>query len=354
MNIKELENKIKEAAISYYNGSEVMENSEYDLLIEELKKKDPTNPLCENGLAASDNTGRKKYKHHLITGTQSKCKDMNEFKTWFDKHNTEVTVSSKIDGNSVELLYEHGKMTMAISRGDGFEGEDITISANKWNNMPKKIGDFTGSIRGEFLLKESIFRAKYSSIMRNARNATAGIAKRLDGTGSEDISFIAYDIMPNDLSIHNDSEKMTTLKLFGFETPNWIKTSSFEVIAKFRDKINNSRQKEIDYNCDGVVVKENITNWEDLKRKTPTTQTAIKFALDTAISKIIDIEWSMSGTYLTPVAIIEPVELNETTVSRASLANLNKIVELGAEIGSIVKLSKHGEIIPHIDEVIKG
>lgn len=353
MTITEIENKIKEAAKNYYNGNETMSDNDYDILVAELKALDPTNPLAANGLAASDNSGRIKYKHTLITGTQAKCKDMTEFADWFKNHGTqEYNISCKIDGASAEIQYKNGKLFRAISRGDGFEGEDITNSAKLWNNMVLEISGFTGSIRGEFLLKESIFQKKYSKDMKNARNASAGIAKRLDGKGSEDMSFIAYDRLSETVNFKSEIDKMHWLEKVGFEVPDWTTANSIEEIDKFRTKIYNARLKSIDYNCDGVVVKQDKIDYTDLQRKTPTTQCAIKFALDVAITKVKDIEWSVSGKYLTPVCLIEPVELNGTTNSRASVANLSIIKELGLEIGSTVKVSRHGEVIPHIDEVI--
>ncbi|MCF0215035.1 MAG: hypothetical protein HUK21_01000 [Fibrobacteraceae bacterium] len=350
--IEELEARIKQAATDYYNGNESISDGEYDILVSELKALDPQNALAGGGLAAADDTGRKKYKHVLITGTQEKCKDMIEFEAWFKNHDAvEYMVNAKVDGAGVELLYRNGKLDMAISRGDGFTGEDITLSAMKWNNGVLEIPGFEGSIRGEFLLRESVFRAKYSSKMRNARNASAGLAKRLDGEGSEDMSFIAYDVLQAS-NFKTEREKMEWLKSVGFDVPDWKMVNSVGEVGEFREYIYKNRQEKIDYGCDGVVVKQNVIDYEDLKNRTPKTQCAVKFALDTAITRIVDIEWNCSGAYLSPVAIVEPVELNETTVSRASLANLNKILELGVEIGKMAKISKHGEIIPAVDEIV--
>ena len=93
-------------------------------------------------------------------------------------------------------------------------------------------------------------------------------------------------------------------------------------------------------------------DYQDLSRVTPMKNFAIKYDLDYAISKIIDIEWSMSGTILSPVAIIEPVELNGTTVQRASLHNINKMEELGVEIGQSAMITKRGEIVPKVEKII--
>lgn len=343
-------------AENYYNGNEIAGDDVYDILVAELKVINPKNPLAKNGLAASDDSGRAKLNHALITGTQEKCSDMNEFEVWFNQRGYgKYVLNSKVDGAGAELQYVDGELSVAISRGDGYVGEDITLSARKWNNLPNKVSNFTGSIRGEFLLKESVFRSKYSDEMRNARNASAGIAKRLDGSGSEDLAFVAYDVLNSSgmAQFCTEFDKMMWLEKVGFEVPEWCLVEHLHEVAAFRDKIYNARKNTIDYGCDGIVVKKNEIDYEDLKRITPMTQCAVKFPLDTAITKLIDIEWSLSGTYLSPVGIVEPVELCETTVQRASLSNLSKMMELGIEIGKMVKIEKRGEIIPKITAVIE-
>ena len=288
--IQELEQIISTAAQNYYNGKESISDDEYDLYVEELKFLDPKNPLAAGGLAASDDTGRKKYKHVLITGTQQKCKDMSEFKKWYDNRDVQdYMLNAKVDGAGVELLYENGTLKMAISRGDGFEGEDITLSAKKWNNIVLNIPAFSGSIRGEFLLKESIFRKKYGDKMRNARNASAGLAKRLDGEGSEDMSLIAYDVLKENENFEYETDKMEWLKKVGFETPLWKIAKTYDEVEPFRETIKNSRKTSIDYGCDGIVVKQNQIDYDDLKRRTPLTQCAIKFPLETRY-------WILNGT----------------------------------------------------------
>lgn len=353
--IAELEERIKKAAEDYYNGKESISDEEYDILVEELRFLDPKNPLAAGGLAAADDTGRKKFKHVLVTGTQQKCKDMEEFKKWFDNRNyTEYMLNAKVDGAGVELIYDNGEMTIAISRGDGFEGEDISLSARKWSNAVLKIPGFSGSIRGEFLLKESVFRKKYGEKMRNARNASAGIAKRLDGEGSEDMSFIAYDVLKNDQNFKFEFEKMKWLEAVGFEVPEYKLVKSVDEIAAFRDYVRDARKVKIDYGCDGIVVKQNEIDYEDLKRRTPMTQCAVKFPLETAMTKLLDIEWNMAGSIMQPVGILEPVELNETTVSRVNLGNSLIMKQKGVYIGCECIVKKSGEIIPYLERVVDG
>lgn len=351
--IEELESLIKKAAEDYYNGRESISDEEYDILVEELKLLDPSNALAAGGLAAADDTGRKKFKHILVTGTQQKCKDMDEFLRWYENRDArEYMLNAKVDGAGVELVFEDGKLKIAISRGDGFEGEDISLSARKWNNVVLNIPGFSGSIRGEFLLKESVFRAKYEGSMRNARNASAGLAKRLDGEGSEDMSFIAYDVLKNDQNFKYETEKMEWLVHVGFEVPEYKLVTSFDEISPFRDYIRDARKTKIDYGCDGIVVKQNEIDYEDLKRRTPMTQCAIKFPLETAMTTLLDIEWNMAGSLVQPVGILQPVELNETTVSRVSLGNTSIMKEKGVYIGCECVIKKSGEIIPYLERVV--
>ena len=122
MNKNEIESLLLKAAEAYYNGNEIMSDAEYDALINKLKEIDPTNPLCANGLAASDSNGNeKKIKHTMTTGTLSKCANTDELKDWAKRQTTKrYSLELKIDGSSMELKYEHGKFVQAITRGDGF------------------------------------------------------------------------------------------------------------------------------------------------------------------------------------------------------------------------------------------
>ena len=137
----------------------------------------------------------------------------------------------------------------------------------------------------------------------------------------------------------------------GFEVPRFTVAKSPQEIIDFRKKSYETKDK-LPYPVDGIVAKSMNVDYQDLSRVTPMKNFAIKYDLDYAISKIIDIEWSMSGTILSPVAIIEPVELNGTTVQRASLHNINKMEELGVEIGKSAMITKRGEIIPKVEKII--
>ena len=347
---------IEYLAKEYYNGREKASDDIYDGLVVELRQINPKNPLAAGGLAAADDTGRKKFQHYLVTGTQQKFANMEEFEAeWFPQYGGKhrLMLNGKCDGAGSEVLYQDGKVVQAISRGDGFQGEDITQSALKWKGLVKDIPNFTGSIRGEFMLKESVFLEKYSQTKKTARNASAGLSKRLDGSGSEDMSFVAYDVLNRaPTQFKTELEKMQWLESCGFEVPMYELVDTIEQVNAFREKVYASRKKTIDYGCDGIVVKINDIDYDDLRRKTPMTQCAVKFELETAITTLIGIEWSCKGRYLSPVAILVPTELDGVTVERASLSNLNKMMQMGIQIGCKVEISRHGEVIPQVDKVV--
>lgn len=346
--IDELKAKIEEASKAYGEANPIMSDKEFDQLVNELKTLDPT---YVDTVTYDDHTeGFPKAKHDLVTGTLAKCKNEEEFADWFKKHPGVKVMELKCDGAGVELKYVNGKLVQAVTRGTGFEGDDITSNAKLIKNVVSLISpDFTGSIRGEILMFRSTFNNKYKDKMKNCRNAAAGIMKHLDGSELENLNFVAYDIQEaGNKTITGEEQKMFWLISQGFEVPTWRKISTLEEALAFRTEQYNNREN-IEYDIDGVVVKPEVIDYEDLKNRTPKNSCAIKFELDVAVTTVIGFEWSQSGKYFSPVAILEPVELCGVTVKRASCSNTKWLAERNIEIGSKVKVVRRGEIIPHIE-----
>lgn len=250
----------------------------------------------------------------------------------------------------IEMKYRNGKLVQAVTRGTGFEGDDITENAklvkgvNSTLNLPMDC-----SIRGEILMSHSMFNKNYNDKMKNCRNAAAGIMKHLDGSELENLNFVAYDMQEvGEKTIKTEVQKLEFLSGNGFEIPEHTIVKSLTEAFAFRTSQYNNREN-IEYDIDGVVVKPEVIDYEDLKNRTPKNSCAIKFELDVAVTTIIGFEWSQSGKYFSPVAILEPVDLNGTTVKRASCSNTKWLASRGIEIGSKVKIVKRGEIIPHIE-----
>jgi DNA ligase (NAD+) len=361
-------NQIRElllkAAEAYYNGQEIMTDSEYDALINKLKAIDPTDPLCANGMAAADSNGdEKKINHTMTTGTLAKCANMEELRDWASKKNLKerYSLELKIDGSSMELQYVNGWFTKAITRGDGATGLDRTETLSLMN-FPKFIdASFTGSIRAEMVIYNEDFKARFAHKNANPRNAVAGIINRkfetLTASEKEDLQFIhaiCYDVMGKEF--FTQSELMAWLEGEKFEVSPHITVEGVDLLSKANELRENLRSRiasnEIKFNCDGVVIKADLIERKDRQRKTPTRDVALKPELETAVSEIVDIVWEMAGSTLSPVAIINPVQLEGTTVSRASLSNLAKMKDLGVEIGKMAVIQKAGMIIPMIRKVL--
>ncbi len=356
--ISELATLIKKYQDSYYNGEGEISDAEFDALWDELKGLDPTNPVLLRVGADSGNFAKRE--HIMPMGSQEKAADPQQFLAWAKNHvYNEYLVEYKLDGASLELQYLHGELQHAVTRGDGSIGDDITANAKKMQGVQAALFDadgkpidFTGGIRGEVIMTHTVHKRYYAD-KANCRNAANGLMKRKDGGGSEHLVLMTYDALATegDSPFADEVEKMSWLASLGFKTsPLKICKNPDEVIA-YRAEVMESR-KNLDYDIDGLVIKERVINREDASRARPDRQIAFKFSLEEAVSILREVEWSESGATYTPVAIFDEVQLNGTTVQRASLANPDTIRKLGVKIGSHVVVVKRGEIIPKIEAVL--
>lgn len=363
LRIKELEKLIKYHQNLYYNGEGKISDAEFDKLWDELKSLDSTNPILHS--VGADSGNFEKSSHLMPMGSQEKAANPEEFISWAQKHKyPEYLVEYKLDGASLELQYLNGNLLRAVTRGDGTIGDVITANALKMQGVKQELIfenvsetekqklDFTGGIRGEVIMTHDI-HAKYFSDKANCRNAANGLMKRKDGQGSEYLTFITYDIWASqgEQPYKDEEDKLNCLKNLGFNTVPLKICKNIDEVINYRSQVMEMR-KNIPYDIDGLVVKERIVNHEDALRSRPEHQIAFKFSLEEAVSVLKDVEWSEQGATYTPVAIFEPVELNGTTVKRASLVNTNLIRSLDLKIGNHIVVVKRGEIIPKIINVV--
>ena len=348
--IDELCALIKKYQDSYYNGEAEIEDSEFDKLWDELKALDPDNPILKK--VGADSGNFEKAEHVMPMGSQEKAADPEQFLAWAEKHAyDEYLVEYKLDGASLELQYQKGRLVRAVTRGDGSIGDDITANAKKMKGVQavlKASPDFTGGVRGEVIMTHSVHK-QYFSDKANCRNAANGLMKRKDGEKSEYLCLITYDALSTDgpNPFADEEQKIAWLVKNGFESvPLKICKSAKEVID-YRASVMEIRPG-LEYDIDGLVVKERTINLDDASRARPDRQIAFKFSLEEAVSVVRDVEWSENGATYTPVAIFDPVQLAGTTVQRASLANPDTLRKLGVQIGSHVVVVKRGEIIPKI------
>lgn len=348
-----IEEKIREAQYNYYNGTPIMSDEEYDALIDRLQEVDSENPLI-NDIGQDNSESFKKEKHIIMMGSQKKATKIEELVKWMDKVDGDIISTFKMDGISVELIYENGIFKKAITRGDGVIGDDITKNALKMN-FPKEIEDitFSGSIRGEILLSRET-KDKYFKDLKNCRNAASGIAKRLDGKFSQYLDIVCYEVYPY---------FETQLEALSFLKRNNFTVVSYDTYPKIKDKdkkhiaelIINELNKtfglfdSLVYDIDGFVLKQNIIDKSDLmENKYPKTQIAIKPEKNIKITKLVDIEWSnINGTF-TPIGIVEPIEILGAKITRVSLSNPSLVEDLGLKINDDVYVYRAGMIIPKI------
>lgn len=353
--IQELEHLILQYQDAYYNGEALITDQEFDALWDELKALDPSNDILHK--VGSDSGNFAKVQHRIPMGSQDKAANPEEFLSWTEKHcYDEYLVEYKLDGASIELQYDSGIFVRAVTRGNGIIGDDITSNAKKMQGVLPRLElggtllTLTGGIRGEVIMPRQVHQT-YFSDKANCRNAANGLMKRKDGEGCQHLQVICYDALFENHSFADEIDKVTWLKTCGFNTVPLTLCKTPRQVIEYRSQVMELRPK-LDYDIDGLVVKERVIDLQDAARARPERQIAFKFSLEEAVTVLRQVEWSESGATYTPVGLFDPVELAGTTVKRASLVNPNTIRTLGVKIGSHLVVTKRGEIIPKIESVV--
>ncbi len=358
--IQELEKLIRYHQHAYYNGTPEITDAEFDALWDELKALDSGNKIfSEVGKDSAD--GFPKREHIMPMGSQEKAADPDEFLAWAQKQQfRDFVVEYKLDGASLELQYQNGLLRYAVTRGDGAIGDDITENARKMQGvMPRLKTSWSGAVRGEVIMLKNI-HDKYFPDKANCRNAANGVMKRKDGKGSEYLTVLCYDAVPEavfeqgravrqpDAPFNDELSKLEWLKEQGFSVVTAVLCHGAYEVIDYRARVVAEREN-LPYDIDGLVVKGRAVDANDMAQPRPEKQIAFKFPLEEAVSTLRSIEWSESGILYTPIALIDPVQLAGTIVKRANLVNTNAINGMGLKIGSRVIVVKRGEIIPKIE-----
>ena len=366
--MKELIEVLNKASKAYYaEDIEIMSNAEYDALYDELlmlEEKTGTvlagSPTVNVGYEAVDNLPKETHESPMLS--LDKTKDREALRDWLNGH--EALLSWKLDGLTIVLTYENGTLSKAVTRGNGEVGEVVTNNAKTFINLPHKIA-YKGKliIRGEAVISYDDFNkineeipeegAKY----KNPRNLCSGSVRQLNNeiTAKRNVRFIAFNYVSqggSDTDFKLRSEQFDFLKKQGFEVVEYHKVTEDSIL----DKISYFANMVTNYPIpsDGLVLTYNdIEYGRSLGRtaKFPRDSIAFKWADETANTHLIDMEWSPSRTGLiNPVAIFEPVELEGTTVSRASVHNVSIVKSLMLGIGDEISVYKANMIIPQIKE----
>lgn len=365
--MKELAGILKAAAKAYYQEDrEIMSNFEYDQLYDELCALEKEtgivlagSPTMEVGYEAQDELAKVEHERPMLS--LDKTKDREALRAFIG--NQPSLLSWKLDGLTIVLTYRNGGLFQAVTRGNGIVGEDITNNARVFCNLPVKIS-FEGELvlRGEALITYADFERINNEIpdvdarYKNPRNLCSGSVRQLNNriTAERNVHFFAFSLVKAEgVDFRNShARQMDWLKEQGFETVEYTLVTADTLDGALDDFA--ARVKDNPFPSDGLVVLyDDIAYGDSLgtTAKFPRNSMAFKWADEIRQTRLLEIEWSPSRTGLiNPVAIFEPVELEGTTVSRASVHNISIMKQLELGIGDTIEVYKANMIIPQIAE----
>ncbi len=386
--IKTLREKIRHHDFFYYVKNEPeISDEEYDKLVnrlEELEKQypdliTPDSPTQRVGAEPAEEFEEVEHIKPMLsldTGDKQEVKEFDKrMKRELDANKVEYTAEPKLDGLSVELIYENGKYARGSTRGDGINGEDVTENIKTIKAVPLRLRQKdidlpqTLAVRGEVIMFIKDFE-RYNKKrvesgkdpMANPRNAAAGSLRRKDPreTADRPLNIFFYEVMnddADDIKVDNQQDAINALEKWGLKTnPEIRHASSIDQAIKYHEQMEEKREK-LDYEIDGIVVKLNSFEYQKkigVKTSSPRWAIAYKFPPRKEETQILDIvvQVGRRGT-LTPVALLKPVDVQGVTVSKATLHNEDYIEENDIKIHDWVKIVRAGDVIPEVSEVNK-
>lgn len=369
--IKDLVQQLNAASESYYaKDREIMSNYEYDKLYDELEELEKEtgvtladSPTVTVGYEAVDELPKERHESPMLS--LGKTKSREELRDWLQGN--PALLSWKLDGLTIVLTYREGKLAKAVTRGNGEIGEVITNNARTFKNLPLNIS-YTGELilRGEAVITYSDFEKINSQITdaeakyKNPRNLCSGSVRQLNNeiTAKRNVRFFAFTLVKADGVDFHDSKaaQFAFLQEQGFAVVEHVAVTEENILSAIEDF--EHKIEHYDIPSDGLVLTyDSISYGQSLGRtaKFPRDSIAFKWADELRETTLKEIEWSASRTGLiNPVAIFEPVELEGTTVSRASVHNISILRGLRLGIGDHITVYKANMIIPQIAENLTG
>lgn len=370
-----------EAKHHYYNGNPIMSDAQFDALEESIREANPAEPALSKIGAPPKGP---KIRHRIHMGSLEKVHSIEELIKWDELREGTGTqrfhVSLKADGGSVALYYSEGVLVRAVTRGDGRYGEDVTHHALKARGVPLRLArPLSVGVRCEAVMTAAQWAEADPEKESNPRNLANGILGRLDTIKSHLLTFLAFDwaftpveldqeftaaVESDSIACDQERDRFEVLSTWSEGErqfiPIWQRSGvRLSEIGAIRANVHAQRVSgQIDYWIDGMVIR-----YEDLDLQhqlgmsdnRPKGQVALKFPAEAAETTLESVTWQVghSGA-ITPVANVAPVRIGGTTVSRASLANAKNIETLGVTLGAKVRVSKQGDIIPMIVEVLEN
>ena len=375
--MQEMIRRLNEASEAYYGGrDEIMSNFEWDALFDELTRMEeetglilPNSPTQKVNTAAEDNIAGEKEAHEYPALSLAKTKKVEDLQEWAGER--PVWLSWKLDGLTLVLTYDGGKLTKILTRGNGSVGTNITFMKSALKGVPPEVADRGHLVvRGEATISYPDFEKLNATVsdpaerFANPRNLASGTlaldAKRLDEVRQRNVTFNAFTLVHTDEEIVSWGARMDYLDRLGFTTVERELTDAQklpETVAEWTRRVESG---EMQIPVDGLVINYDDTAFAATGSITGHHATRAGFAFkwqdEVAQTTLRLVEWSCGATTITPVAIFDPVQLEGTTVSRASLVNLSEMDRLGiGENGKTeIEVIKSNKIIPKVVGVVKA
>ena len=378
-----LKDEINKSNYEYYvNENPYLTDFEYDSLFAELKELEEKYPMFRTPDSPTQRVGSVSekffpHKHKYRLYSLDNSYNAEDLEKWYERvckeynKELELVCELKIDGLAIALTYENGIFVRGVTRGDGVTGEDITQNLKTIKAIPLKLFEPKNlEVRGEIYMPKSSFEKLNQEALQNGdkvfanpRNAASGSLRQLDSTitAKRDLSMFTYTAIfedETDKTFKTHYNSIQRLKELGFKVnPNIRLVKNIKEVIEYLHEWD-SKRFELDYATDGVVIKVNdIAIQKDLgyTARAPKWATAFKFPPEEVKTKLLDIELNTGKTgIVTPVAVLEPVQLAGSTVSRASLHNFDEIKRLDIRIGDDVLIMKAAEIIPKVIKVVES
>jgi DNA ligase (NAD+) len=388
--VEALRDKIRHHEYRYYvlDDPEISD-AEFDQLMIQLKKLEAEHPSLITPDSPTQRVGGKpregvvKAAHSSPMLSLDNTYSVDELRNWerrvhdlSGRKDIDYVCELKLDGMSLALLYENGRLVRGITRGDGTIGEDITLNVRTVRSIPLSIpkeklkaagipADF--EVRGEMLMPIAAFRKmnqqreeKGLSLFANPRNATAGTVRQLEPgiVAQRRLDYFAYMLLKDGRTFFDRQwEALNALNAAGFKVnPSRKLAKNFDEVWTFIEQEETKREK-LPYEIDGIVVKVDRTALQEelgYTGKAPRWAIAYKYAARAGITQIEGVLWQVGRTgKLTPVAMLKPVPIGGTTVSRATLHNPDEIERLGVKVDDWVEVERGGDVIPKVTRVVE-
>ena len=385
--IEKLRQEIQRHEELYYvHDNPEISDQEYDRLVERLQKLEsehpeyltPDSPTQRVGGRPAEGFAEVVHRRPMLSLDNSyNIEELRAFdlrcRKLADGRAPDYVAELKIDGLSISVLYQNQVLMRGVTRGDGRIGEDVTQNVRTIRSVPLKLkgpkppaGEL--EVRGEVFIPRKVFERTNAereeqgeTLFANPRNAAAGAIRQLDPkiVASRKLDMFAYDLLAGErkpFSTHWES--LNWMEQAGLRVnPHRVLCESIEEVIEFASQME-AKRDDLDYEIDGLVVKVNSTALQDefgATNKAPRWAVAYKYAARQATTQVLDIRTQVGRTgALTPVAILEPVVLAGTTVSRATLHNPDELKRLGIRLGDWVLIEKGGDVIPKVLKVIES